>query len=921
MPTGRTRRVPVSLSHSRGLASAARRLASGAALAAVLGYLSGAARAQDSCPEWTPGLFASQGTDRAVHALLTWDDGTGPAVFAGGAFTAAGGTAANRVAKWTGSEWRSLGAGVNGDVHALAVFDDGSGPALFAGGSFNRAGDAPASNIARWDGAAWSPVGSGTDRPVRAFAVWDDGRGPALYAGGDFTSAGGVAANHVARYDGSAFSPLGSGIATLQGLVVQALAAYDDGSGSALYVGGSFVQAGGAAASRLARWNGTAWSQVGNGLNGEVTTLLVFDDGRGTALFAGGGFSAAISSVAARRVVRWNGSAYSTLGPGLGGRVRSLHAHDDGSGSPFLYAAGDFDRTDDGVPARHVARWSGAAWSALGAGTDQPVSAMASFDDGTGPGLFVGGPFRAAGSVTAESVAKWQRDAWRGLGLGGLGNSVRALAAFDDGSGPALYAGGTFATAGTSDASRIARWSGSGWSPVGTGLAGAVNALAVHDDGSGLALYAAGEFSLAGTTRVNFVARWDGAAWTALASGLPAPVLALTVYDDGRGPSLYAGGGFGSQIGGIRGIARWDGTAWVAVGGGIQGVVRSLSVFDDGSRRVLVAGGVLAMAGGVAVANVASFDGTAWSPLGAGLAGSVLAMTPFDDGSGPALVAGGEFTTTGGLQVSRIALWDGASWRPLLSGANAAVRALTAFDDGSGLALYAGGDFSLIGGVTAFRIARWNGAAFSALDEGVDASVLALAALPDPEGFALFAGGDFLRAGGVSSSRIARYFDPCAACRAGNVDARSGRPSDVLYVNDSAGGRSRSLVLATYEPLTILMSAPPAAVGPAPFALYLWVGAVDPEGRRILPAGLGSTCMPTPLSGGSARLRAVWNNTGKPLLGAATLASTPAPSVVVSRPSGAGRTARFFIQGIIADPGAIGLRPASVTNGLAVEIR
>jgi len=39
---------------------------------------------------------------------------------------------------------------LDGGVSAMAVFDDGSGPALYAGGSFATAGGLPSSNIAAW---------------------------------------------------------------------------------------------------------------------------------------------------------------------------------------------------------------------------------------------------------------------------------------------------------------------------------------------------------------------------------------------------------------------------------------------------------------------------------------------------------------------------------------------------------------------------------------------------------------------------------------------------------------------------------------------------------------------------------------------------------------------------------------------------
>jgi hypothetical protein len=42
--------------------------------------------------------------------------------------------------------------GVNGIVNALVVHDDGSGPALFVGGDFSSACGTAASHVAKWDG-------------------------------------------------------------------------------------------------------------------------------------------------------------------------------------------------------------------------------------------------------------------------------------------------------------------------------------------------------------------------------------------------------------------------------------------------------------------------------------------------------------------------------------------------------------------------------------------------------------------------------------------------------------------------------------------------------------------------------------------------------------------------------------------------
>ena len=69
--------------------------------------------------------------------------------------------------------------------------------------------------------------------------------------GADFTTAGGSAANNIAKWNGSSWSALGSG---MDGDCVYALAV----SGSDLYAGGYFTTAGGTAANYIAKWNGSS---------------------------------------------------------------------------------------------------------------------------------------------------------------------------------------------------------------------------------------------------------------------------------------------------------------------------------------------------------------------------------------------------------------------------------------------------------------------------------------------------------------------------------------------------------------------------------------------------------------------------------------------------------------------------------------
>jgi len=634
-----------------------------------------------------------------VWAMAVYNDGTGPALYVGGTFATAGGVSANNIARWDGNGWSALsgpsGNGLDAEPDAMAVYDDGTGEALYVCGYFTTAGGVTVNGIARWDGSAWSelsgPSGTGMDRAdVLALAVYDEGSGPALFAGGSFTTAGGVTVNNVARWDGSAWSELSGPSGTGVDLWIDVLAVYDDGGGSALYAGGNFTTAGGVTVNKIARWDGSAWSALsgpsGTGADSGIYALAAFDDGGGAALYVGGEFTTA-GGVTVNHVAMWDGSTWSELsgpsGTGADSDIYALAAFDDGGGAA-LYAGGFFTAAG-GVIANSIAMWDGSAWSAVGppagSGVNDPVAALAVHDDGNGPVLYAGGSFKGAGGVTVNGVAKWDGSAWSALSWvsgTGVDGGVTALAVHDDGGGPALYAGGYFSTAGGITVNNVAKWDGSAWSDLswvsGTGTNGQVIALAVHDDGGGPALYAGGYFSTAGGITVNNVAKWDGSAWSDLSwvsgTGTNGQVIALAVHDDGGGPALYAGGSF-STAGGItvNNVAKWDGSAWSELNGpssdGTNGYVSALAVHDDGGGPALYAGGGFTTAGGVTVNRVARWDGSDWSaligPAGTGISGGggprVSALAAYNNGAGAALYAGGSFLTAGGLPSNNIAAW------------------------------------------------------------------------------------------------------------------------------------------------------------------------------------------------------------------------------------------------------------------------
>ncbi|MFN0134299.1 MAG: GC-type dockerin domain-anchored protein [Phycisphaerales bacterium] len=357
----------------------------------------------------------------------------------------------------------------------------------------------------------------------------------------------------------------------------------------------------------------------------------LWNDGNGERLYIGGSFGSAGGSGANAFLTRWNRATntFSPVGGGLSGGFTNgfltaiLPFTPSGGGGERLVVAGFFDNAG-GVPqTASLAMWNGSAWQAMGTtwtgNTRGSIWSMATWNGR----LYVGG-----GVVNTQ-----QPPAPPGMGypIGG-----------------APWAG-------------LASWDGQEWeSHIAsiTGFSPYVGALAVFNDGSGEALYAAGRFTgINGVTGTGLIARWNGTAWSSLASGLTSTssttgLEAMTIFDDGTGPALYVAGGtfFGSGLP-VCNVAKWNGNTWTSLGGQLgTGRLTSIAAFDDGGGTKIYIGGT-AM---VPINQFARWENGQWASVDGGFTGSAIPPSNFPSVFGLAvaanrLVVAGNFVAAGGM--------------------------------------------------------------------------------------------------------------------------------------------------------------------------------------------------------------------------------------------------------------------------------
>ena len=156
-----------------------------------------------------------------------------------------------------------LGVAAN-EVTSMVVWNG----ELYVAGAFKLAGSVHCNNIAKWNGTQWDSVGGGVDSNGMIMSLAIDSINNILYATGYFESAGGNPAHCVAKWDGNNWTALGippqwsngfSAIGLFKGEVYVAGAAPNNSPMD----------------STLIRWDGTKWHPV-FGVNGEINAFTLY---------------------------------------------------------------------------------------------------------------------------------------------------------------------------------------------------------------------------------------------------------------------------------------------------------------------------------------------------------------------------------------------------------------------------------------------------------------------------------------------------------------------------------------------------------------------------------------------------------------------------------------------------------------------
>jgi hypothetical protein len=248
-------------------------------------------------------------------------------------------------------------------------------------------------------------------------------------------------------------------------------------------------------------------------------------------IYIGGSFSSESTGVSSVGIKKWNGSQHTFLeSADVPGAVNPYTFIDAIIGfNNAVYAGGTFVSVADGVTTMSgLARWDGTSWQMVGVSTNQ-VRALTVYQGQ----LYVGGFFSTIGTATSPGIARFNGSIWSNVDSGVTGSfpvaysDVYALCVADDGTGEALLLGGKFETAGNVPNTRsVAKYfpATNTFAPLDIGITSESQTLAATPNGGPTSIASVGNFVLfAGVfNHAGPTASFNTAAWGCEPASCPA---------------------------------------------------------------------------------------------------------------------------------------------------------------------------------------------------------------------------------------------------------------------------------------------------------------------------------------------------------------------------------------------------------------
>jgi len=306
------------------------------------------------------------------------------------------------------------------------------------------------------------------------------------------------------------------------------------------------------------------WEIPSTGPDGNPDIMVVY---KNKLIIAGGFFTC--GGLPLQFIASWDGFQWAAVGSNL---VYARHS--------FEVIGNELYMSFGGI--QPLYKWNGTNYNAVGTESFNSIVTAIKFKDN----IYAGGNFSDVGGKLRKSMARLNSiNKWDDVGggmercIGGF-THVNSLEVYKN----ELYAGGFFCQAGGRWARSIARWNGTQWDSVGTGLGWTGYIADMEVDTINDFLYIAGAFSTAGGVPAKCIARWDGFKWESVNYPIYDNVLALKFYHH----ELYIGAN--SKHGFITDtcFSKFDGKNWHFILGP-NSTIMCMEVYQD---KLYIGGGM-----------------------------------------------------------------------------------------------------------------------------------------------------------------------------------------------------------------------------------------------------------------------------------------------------------------------------------------